>query len=644
MTKARDISKLSAVEVNATGDQTDAEVKAAVEAASDSNTFTDADHSKLNAIEASADVTDTANVTSSGALMDSELTNLAAVKAINQSLVTTADAAFASLDISGNIDVDGISNLDVVDIDGAVDMASTLAVTGVVTANAGVVVDNFTLDGTTLALSSGDMTLDVAGNITLDADDAGEIRLKDGGTQYGALKIDSSRFKIQSIISDADMLFAGNDGGSEITALTLDMSDAGTAIFNNKVGIATNAPLDLLHLQGGGANDSVGAPIIRLQKTSGGAVNDGQTIGGISWFVNDSGVQSGASYERAKIIAESQNTSSGTRLEFWTGNSNADIAEAMRIIADGNVGIGETSPARKLHVNSGATNVAAKFESTDGTAAIELKDNAGTAEVAAVGNSLAFMPAGTERARINSDGKLLIGNSTSQTTDLLQVESPASGGGHGIAIRRNDNNTDQQLGRIMFGNTADSDIGQIHVKTTGATNTGAMIFSTASSGTTAERMRIASNGRQTYNGSSTANGHANFVGEVGSSSKAIMFEHTVGGGECGKIITTSNSAVLSNTSDYRLKENVNYTWDATTRLKQLKPARFNWINDETNTLVDGFIAHEVSSIVPTAVYGEKDGVDEHGNPDWQGIAVTELVPLLVKTIQELEARITALEA
>jgi len=102
--------------------------------------------------------------------------------------------------------------------------------------------------------------------------------------------------------------------------------------------------------------------------------------------------------------------------------------------------------------------------------------------------------------------------------------------------------------------------------------------------------------------------------------------------------------VLSNTSDYRLKENVDYTWDATTRLKQLKPVRYNWISDETNTLVEGFLAHEVSSIVPSAVYGEKDGVDEHGNPDWQGIAVTELVPLLVKTIQELEARITTLEA
>ena len=92
-------TKLTNIETSATADQTNAEIRAAVEAATDSNVFTDADHSKLNAVEASADVTDTANVTSAGALMDSELTNLAAVKAINQSLVTTASPTFAGMGI-----------------------------------------------------------------------------------------------------------------------------------------------------------------------------------------------------------------------------------------------------------------------------------------------------------------------------------------------------------------------------------------------------------------------------------------------------------------------------------------------------------------------------------------------------------------
>ena len=102
-------------------------------------------------------------------------------------------------------------------------------------------------------------------------------------------------------------------------------------------------------------------------------------------------------------------------------------------------------------------------------------------------------------------------------------------------------------------------------------------------------------------------------------------------------------------SDYRLKENVDYTWDATTRLKQLKPARFNWISDDTNTLVDGFLAHEVTSVVPNAVTGTKDevyavGHDLEGDDLYQSVDYSKIVPLLVKTIQELEARITTLES
>ena len=108
-------------------------------------------------------------------------------------------------------------------------------------------------------------------------------------------------------------------------------------------------------------------------------------------------------------------------------------------------------------------------------------------------------------------------------------------------------------------------------------------------------------------------------------------------------ITTSSSATASNTSsDYRLKENVVEMEDATTRLKKLQPKRFNFIADPNKT-VDGFLAHEVSDIVPEAISGEKDETDKDNNPKYQGIDQSKLVPLLVKTIQELEARITELE-
>ena len=153
-----------------------------------------------------------------------------------QTLIGTA------LDISGDIDVDGTTNLDVVDIDGAVDMASTLGVTGVLTANAGVVVDNITIDGTEIDLSSGDLTLDVAGNIILDADGA-EVAFKDGGTHIGSIINNSSDFVFRSIVQDKDVLIRGNDGGSAITACTFDMSEAGKATFNSDIVFGGTGPI-----------------------------------------------------------------------------------------------------------------------------------------------------------------------------------------------------------------------------------------------------------------------------------------------------------------------------------------------------------------------------------------------------------------
>jgi hypothetical protein len=110
----------------------------------------------------------------------------------------------------------------------------------------------------------------------------------------------------------------------------------------------------------------------------------------------------------------------------------------------------------------------------------------------------------------------------------------------------------------------------------------------------------------------------------------------------GSISTTASSTSFNTSSDYRLKENVVADWDATTRLKQLNPVRFNFIAD-ADTTVDGFLAHEVQSVVPEAVTGTHNEVDDEGNPVYQGIDQSKLVPLLVKTIQELEARIAALE-
>jgi hypothetical protein len=106
-----------------------------------------------------------------------------------------------------------------------------VSIGGVVTANAGVVVDNFTLDGTTLALSSGSMTLDSASQIVLDAA-GGNFQFSKSGTEFGRIFESGSDFYIYNPIDDKDIKFYGLDGGVSFTALTLDMSAGGAATFN----------------------------------------------------------------------------------------------------------------------------------------------------------------------------------------------------------------------------------------------------------------------------------------------------------------------------------------------------------------------------------------------------------------------------
>ena len=157
---------------------------------------------------------------------------------------------------------------------------------------------------------------------------------------------------------------------------------------------------------------------------------------------------------------------------------------------------------------------------------------------------------------------------------------------------------------------------------------------------------------------------------------AVFIDFADGGGRVGSVTHNDDGGGVSynTTSDYRLKENVNYDWDATTLLKQLKPAKFNFKRNPSKT-IQGMLAHEVMDIVPSSVRGDKDhmepigtikdsdgeivyeGVYEHftktdegqtweqtgTEPLYQELDYSRLVPLLVKTIQELEARIATLE-
>lgn len=124
-------------------------------------------------------------------------------------------------------------------------LSGTLDATGIVTANAGVKVDNITIDGTEIDLSSGDLTVDVEGDITLDAN-GGDIKLSDNGTVFAEFTNDSTYLDIKNPNSNQDIMFKGVDDGSTITALQLDMSDGGRAVFNNGISIGGNSAANTL--------------------------------------------------------------------------------------------------------------------------------------------------------------------------------------------------------------------------------------------------------------------------------------------------------------------------------------------------------------------------------------------------------------
>jgi hypothetical protein len=122
----------------------------------------------------------------------------------------------------------------------------------------------------------------------------------------------------------------------------------------------------------------------------------------------------------------------------------------------------------------------------------------------------------------------------------------------------------------------------------------------------------------------------------------ILFLNNAGTADIGYISRVNDSSVAYNTSsDYRLKEDIAPMTGALAKVTALKPVTYKWKADGSNG--QGFIAHELQAIVPDCVTGEKDAVDEEGNPKYQGVDTSFLVATLTAAIQELNAKVTALE-
>ena len=258
---------------------------------------------------------------------------------------------------------------------------------------------------------------------------------------------------------------------------------------------------------------------------------------------------------------------------------------------------------------------------------------------------------GGEDMRIDSSGNLLVGGTTTTAIPALDkgihLLSSTNGDVIGYSLYANEGTNNRRASFFL-----DDTNGVYGFDTTASS--GVCNFVVNSAGT--ERMRIDSSGNLLVGTTGIPTGGASTGFSISNNGGFQMVTHGVSGtgntyvniyknanGTVGGIRVNGSSTAYDTASDYRLKENVVTDWDATTRLKQLRPSRFNFIAD-ADTTVDGFLAHEVQDIVPEAISGVKDAVDDEGNPVYQGIDQSKLVPLLVKTIQELEARITALES
>jgi hypothetical protein len=280
------------------------------------------------------------------------------------------------------------------------------------------------------------------------------------------------------------------------------------------------------------------------------------------------------------------------------------------IIASGNLGIGTTSPNSRLTTQTSSTSTSAfdfgvqvnnSFASNDSIAAIGFHNRADV-NGTGVGAAIAYVGGGA------SGGS---GNITFNIKDSSDISNVVDVADEAMRIKSN--------GTILLG------------RANATANTPGFLFNKNG------------NGFGTQSG-----GPVLYLNRTTTAGTNLQFR--MNNSPVGAVNVSPTSTSYATSSDYRLKENVTDITGATDRLKQLNPVRFNFIID-ADTTVDGFLAHEVQSVVPEAITGTHNEVDAEGNPEYQGIDQSKLVPLLVATIQEqqtaieaLTARVTALEA
>ena len=433
----------------------------------------------------------------------------------------------------------------------------------VVTADAGIDIDNFNIDGTTIGLSSGSMLLDAHTDIILDAD-SGTFRFKDDGTTVFQAAIDGNSFYLYTPREDGALVFKGNDGGSTVTALTLDMSAGGNATFaGNVLLMGADSYARDLTFRHGTANPN---HYWRMGYT---ATGNGNTLA----FINRDG---------------------GAEQEVMRMDYNKLTTFAGDIIAD-EITLNSDSHAY-VHLNSSATSTATWIDFQQGGTGRWL------AGVEGGETDFQLYASGATKFRLTTAGHVMLGNQT--MTD----------------------HTNQTLG---LRGTSQSGVSAITFLTTSSPTAGRS-FAWASNYTAhgAFDLRCSEN----KDGTPFHTKLLSFGGNGDVDLNTQVYANNIGGDTFRNLNIRSDGRLGVDTSSKRYKKNIKDISDISW-IYDLRPVDFEW--KETNKKDWGLIAEEVLEVNPRIV-----GI-ENEVPEW--VDYKKLIPILLKAVQELSAKVEALE-
>ena len=440
----------------------------------------------------------------------------------------------------------------------------------------------------------------------------------------------------------------GNIDGTVIGAATPAAGSFTTGQFGTSLNVDGTVTADGLTVDGsfetngdieisyaGQNTDPTGARYLIFNNTDDTLVA-GQPLGGLSWVNNDASATAG---EAAYIKAYATTNTGRAELRFGTGDQSSP-AEAMRIDANGNVGIGTISPTQKLHlVGSGDTMMLVNdgtYNSFFGTISGQTRvSNDNTIPIVFATNS-------TERMRIDSSGNLLVGKTSADFNNSTRGNVEISGSGSAILALEAGSTND-----YIFNDGTNFEIlagsGQgIRFYTNGSNeraridSSGALLVGTTSAAATA--------GIGTKIIPNTDAPYISTVGTFSTNSAYGYYLYSTGAGafRCyigygGTIYATSTS--ITAISDASLKENVRDLDKGLDTILALKPRRFDWKNGDGNDIM-GFVAQEVEEVLPELVHDYQYNETETK----LGLKMGDMLPSLVKAIQEQQEIINDLRA